>query len=322
MKNLFLIDGASGTGKSDLISYISNYKKTASYVKKYSTREEREYEKKIKEKLDLIHIKEAKFNNMLFEYSYTYFGNNYGFTKQQIDEAFAKNDNVFIIVRDVDTIHQLKHDYDHLNVVSVFVYTDKDLIVERLKEDNHTAEEIDFRISRLEMAYDSYLNNSDLYDEVLINSGSKVDYQRIINKMYEKYQKRQNIEQNLIFVLMSFNKKHTEIFDEFEAAARLVNSSLIVKRIDRQRGDYKITEEILNNIAKARLIICDLTDERPNVYYELGYARGLKKHVISCVKKGQPLHFDIKDFHTIEYETTGALRKEIVAEIKEHLKII
>ncbi len=80
-------------------------------------------------------------------------------------------------------------------------------------------------------------------------------------------------------------------------------------------------DEILQNIAKARLLICDLTDERPNVYYELGYARGLKKKVINCAKKGTKLHFDIQGFRTIFYSSSSQLRKEIIEEIREHFKV-
>ena len=117
---------------------------------------------------------------------------------------------------------------------------------------------------------------------------------------------------------MSFNPIYDQIFDEFVDAAKIVNKSLIVKRIDKQRGDYRITDEILNCIAKARLLICDLTDERPNVYYELGYARGLRKKVITCAKENTILHFDIKDFRTIFYKTSSELRKEIVSELNEY----
>lgn len=320
MKNLFLIDGASGTGKTDLINYISDYKTRVSYVKKYSTRDVREYEKEITEKLDLIHISEDEFSNMSFDYFYNYGGKKYGFTKEQILNEFHCNEDVFIIVRDIEMIKKLKEDFSFLNVVSVFVYTDKNLIIDRLEKDNHTPEDIAFRIERIEIAFNSYLSNPAYYDEVLINTGTKSHYFKIINDTYEKYKACQNIEQDFIFVLMSFDPKNNEIYDEFVDAGRLVDSKLIIKRIDKQRGDYRITDEILNNISKARLIICDLTDERPNVYYELGYARGLKKPVIACARKGTNIHFDIKDFRTIIYESSGELRKEITSEIKEHLK--
>lgn len=319
-KNLFLIDGASGTGKSDLINYISDYNTDIFYIEKYTTRKIREYEKKNTQKLDLIHISNYKFDNYNFDYVYNYGGYKYGFSKTDIINKFKKSDNVFIIVRDVNLITKLKNDFSFFNVISIFIYTDRDQIVDRLKKELHKPEDIKFRIDRLEIAYKSYLKNPTFYDEVLINSGSVDDYQRIIDSTFNKYRILSTIELNRIFVLMSFNKIYDEIYQEFVDAAKLVSKLLIVKRIDKQRGDYKITDEILNNIGKAGLIICDLTDERPNVYYELGYARGLKKKVIACAKEGTKLHFDIRDFRTIIYKTTGQLRKEIKSEIDEHYK--
>ena len=52
MKNLFLIDGASGTGKSDLIKYVSDFNDDISFIKKFSTRKPRRNEEN--QKLDLI----------------------------------------------------------------------------------------------------------------------------------------------------------------------------------------------------------------------------------------------------------------------------
>ena len=320
MKNIFLIDGASGTGKTDLIKYISDYNIKVAYIKKFTTRKIREYEKENAEKLDLVHISDEDFDKHNFEYKYNYGGYQYGFSKSQIENCLRKNDNVFIIIRNKNLIEELKRDYNYLNVVSVFIYTDRDLIVERLQKDKHKPEDIDFRIKRLGIAYKSYLKNPTFYDEILINSGSEDDYQRIIDNTFNKYEGSPSIEPNLIFVLMSFNTAYDEVFDEFVDAAKLVDSSLIVKRIDKQRGFYKITDEILKNISQARLLICDLTDERPNVYYELGYALGLNKKIIACARKDTKLHFDIKDFRVIPYTTTSQLRKEISEEIKEHLK--
>jgi len=47
MKNLYLIDGASGTGKSDLVHYVTDFKNDVKLVQKYTTRAERDYEKKL-----------------------------------------------------------------------------------------------------------------------------------------------------------------------------------------------------------------------------------------------------------------------------------
>jgi hypothetical protein len=58
-------------------------------------------------------------------------------------------------------------------------------------------------------------------------------------------------------------------------AVKKVDQQLKVERIDERPGSFAITDEIHRSIQKSDLIICDLTEERPNVYYEPGYARGL-----------------------------------------------
>lgn len=319
MKNLFLVDGASGTGKTDMIKYVSENKFGVSYIKKYTTRKIRQYEKESKDKLDLIPITEEEFADLSLEYCYSYGGFRYGFSKNELFKKIKDSKSVFVIVRDTDLIEQLKKDFVGINVVSVFVYTDRDKIIDRLKNDNHDDDDIDFRIRRLGVAYKAYLDNPDFYDEVIVNSGSKDDYQRILAKMLSKYKKSPELDLCHIFVLMSFKDEYDEVYEEFVDAAKLVDEALVVKRIDKQRGDFSITNEIINNINKSGLIICDLTDERPNVYYELGYARGIGKKVIICAREGTKLHFDIKDFNTIIYRTTSHLRREISEELKEFL---
>jgi nucleoside 2-deoxyribosyltransferase len=60
-------------------------------------------------------------------------------------------------------------------------------------------------------------------------------------------------------------------------------------RVDEIEHSGKITELILEKIEKSRFLVCDLTAERPNVYYELGYAHGLKKDVILLESSETPV---------------------------------
>lgn len=44
---------------------------------------------------------------------------------------------------------------------------------------------------------------------------------------------------------------------------------------------------------RSRFVVADLTDERQNCYYEVGYAHALGKPVIILAKDGTPRHFDV-----------------------------
>lgn len=105
-----------------------------------------------------------------------------------------------------------------------------------------------------------------------------------------------------------------DIFEGMKSAGEEFN--LDVKRVIEVQGDYKITDKIVEMIQNAELIIADLTDERPNVYFELGYARGLDKEVITVARKGTILHFDVKDWTCIFYTDSRDLEKKLKKRFK------
>ena len=88
-------------------------------------------------------------------------------------------------------------------------------------------------------------------------------------------------EPHLCFVIMSFNSNN--------------------KNIEENR---RITDTIISAIQRSGLIAADLTESRPNCYYEPGYSHALNKQVIQTCEHGTPLHFDISTYPTIVFELT------------------
>jgi nucleoside 2-deoxyribosyltransferase len=66
-----------------------------------------------------------------------------------------------------------------------------------------------------------------------------------------------------------------------------------VTRSGQGLGTYSITEEIERLLNAAELVICDLSADRPNVYFELGYARALGKPLICTARRDTKLPFDV-----------------------------
>ncbi|UCE75325.1 MAG: hypothetical protein JSV56_06395 [Methanomassiliicoccales archaeon] len=90
-------------------------------------------------------------------------------------------------------------------------------------------------------------------------------------------------------------------------------------RIDEIHSSAKVDEKVLEHIDDSEYLIVDLTNERPNVYYELGYAHGHGKkfeNIILLARKGTPLHFDIRNMSTIFYKDHKHLRKELNKRLK------
>ena len=196
MKTIFLIDGAAGTGKSDMIRYIAKKKRrSATLVPKFTTRSERPEERNLK--LDLLFPEDtrAQFLERTQDpefYWYTY-GNRdvgeeyYGFYKKNVKEALKDSNFVLIIVRDHDIISTIKRDFSAVRVVSVFVYADRDLIAERLRRDGYSDEDIANRLNRQPLAWTDYLKYSSDYDEVIVNSSKHEDYEILLEALFDKY---------------------------------------------------------------------------------------------------------------------------------------
>ena len=53
----------------------------------------------------------------------------------------------------------------------------------------------------------------------------------------------------------------------------------------------RIVPTIFDSIRRCAFVIADVTDAKPNVYYELGYARALGKTVIQTAREGINLPF-------------------------------
>jgi hypothetical protein len=73
-------------------------------------------------------------------------------------------------------------------------------------------------------------------------------------------------------------------------------------------------------IERARTVVADLTCERPNVYYEPGYARDVGKTIITPIRAGTPAHFDIRDRTYIEYYDSRPLEDELRQRFRSELR--
>ena len=123
---------------------------------------------------------------------------------------------------------------------------------------------------------------------------------------------------DLVFVLSAFTPEMDPAYLAVAAAAKAVG--LRAERVKDVKGDYRITEQILVMIKRARLIVADLTNDRPNVYFELGFARGIGKKVITILRSGTQPHFDVYDWAYLEYIDSRPLEKDLLERFRLELR--
>lgn len=90
-----------------------------------------------------------------------------------------------------------------------------------------------------------------------------------------------------------------------------------VVRVDQIHAVDKIDNTILEYLSTAELVIADLTDYNPNVFYELGYRHALGKPMIPIIELGTSIPFDLSSIRTISYVTNDL---DKVEEVKSRLR--
>jgi guanylate kinase len=325
MKNLFLIDGASATGKSDLLKWVmENNADDVSFVIKGTTRKQREYERDDPEiLLDLEFLTDEQFHSRSYDYTYTYGGGRYGFTRAKLTKELLQRDNVFVIVRNNAIINKIANEYGFINVVPVFVYTDKAELVGRLEAAQMDPDVISSRLKRSEIALRDYYAHPEVYREVLINNSSREVFHTTIERLIAKYSNQPSIDPYQIAVMMSFNpsnKKLDDYFDAMETAVRSVSGKLKCKRVDKVPGSPKIAAEFRNLIATARCVIVDLTENKQNVYYELGFAQAIGKTCLITAEEGTAPFFYPREHKIIFYDSARDLREKLSEQLRGILR--
>ncbi len=130
-------------------------------------------------------------------------------------------------------------------------------------------------------------------------------------------------EEGLVFVVMPLSGQD---MDDVYSAIRDECTKLLLRaqRVDENTGSGIVLGEITELIERAEFLICDLTRDRPNVYYELGYAHGVGNEALDILliaREGTTLHFDIAPMRVQYYRTTehlrGILATQLVAMIRK-----
>ena len=82
-----------------------------------------------------------------------------------------------------------------------------------------------------------------------------------------------------------------------------------------------ITSQVIQHVVNAPLVIADLTERNPNVFYELALRHALRSPLVQLIKKGEPIPFDVAGTRTIyvdhkDLDSVETARNEIIDQVK------
>jgi len=117
------------------------------------------------------------------------------------------------------------------------------------------------------------------------------------------------------FVAMWFDDSMKETYEQAIAAA-IADAGYEPLRIDRHEHVNRIDDEIIGQIKRSRFMVADFTGQRHGVYFEAGLMLGIGRTVIWMCRKDElaregGLHFDVRQFNFIAYESDEDARKRL-----------
>lgn len=169
----------------------------------------------------------------------------------------------------------------------------------------------------------------------------------IVSVINELHRLRKSARFNQCFVIMPFSDTHSctevewnDIFDNtIRPAVMEAGLSYECSRASLAVGN--IIRDILDNINRADVVIADMTDRNPNVFYELGVRHALRDITILITQNINDVPFDLRHYAIIQYEwktkrgrdafkgkvrdvlaqiETGSSKYDVMSPVREYLK--
>ena len=119
------------------------------------------------------------------------------------------------------------------------------------------------------------------------------------------------------FIAMWFDSVLNDAY-EHGIQAGVIGAGYDPLRIDRIEHVNRIDDEIIRQINASQFVVADFTGHRGGVYFEAGYALGKEIPVFWTCRKSDmvDLHFDIRQFNCIDWETPESLAQRLATRIE------
>jgi hypothetical protein len=99
-------------------------------------------------------------------------------------------------------------------------------------------------------------------------------------------------------------RQHSDVILAALVEPALTELGLKVVRADGIESPGVITKQVIEHIAKAKLVVADLSFHNPNVFYELALRHATGKPTIHLIRNSDRIPFDIDQFRTIRIDTS------------------
>lgn len=100
----------------------------------------------------------------------------------------------------------------------------------------------------------------------------------------------------------SDTRKRSDQVLKYVLSPPVIEAGYEIIRADTIDDPGMITTQVIDMVVNADLVIADLTENNPNVFYELAIRHAVAKPFIQVAEKGPSIPFDISDLRTIFFD--------------------
>lgn len=120
------------------------------------------------------------------------------------------------------------------------------------------------------------------------------------------------------FIAMQFSEPYNEVYRD---AIRPFVAEIGFEpfRVDEAAGPGIILNDIWTRITEASVVIAEVSEPNPNVYYEVGVAHALRKPTVLLAQRGTKLPFDLGPHRCIFYDNSIPGRARLLESLRSSL---
>ncbi len=169
----------------------------------------------------------------------------------------------------------------------------------------------------------------EVFDQEFVNGrikkaamfGLQIEYSGLTfkGKKYVESLEQPNKSSKKIFVAFNFEDELISVFDKYvrDAVEELGFIYTVVNQ-DNSGHDKAISDEIIAKLKSCKILIADFTNQRNSVYFESGFAMGMKIPIIWTCQEGhtENLSFDTRQYPHLVWKDGEDLKQQIMNRIK------
>ena len=121
-----------------------------------------------------------------------------------------------------------------------------------------------------------------------------------------------------IFVIMGYNARY-EVFEKIKRVIESEEDIVCLRADDVKSAGHDLLEKIHHLITRAEVVIAEISDVTPNVFYEIGYAVGIQTHPLLLIEGDEEVPTDLKGQEVIRYRQTREGMQVFEKELRDHI---